>query len=46
MITKGMVSASVLGLFLIKCVSTRNVRSPLYLGFEKGFVVAATNKVK
>ena len=26
-------------------VSARNVRSPLYLGFEKGFVVAASNKV-
>ena len=31
--------------FVYKCVSTRNVRSPLYLGCEKGFVVAATNKV-
>ena len=31
--------------FVFKCVSARNVRSPLYLGFEKGFVVATSNKV-
>ena len=31
--------------FVFKYVSARNVRSPLYLGFEKGFVVTASNKV-
>ena len=31
--------------FVFKCVSARNVRNPLYLGFEKGFIVAAPNKI-
>ena len=31
--------------FVFKCVSARNVRSPLYLGLEKGFVVTAISEV-
>ena len=44
-VTKGTISAGLCPRFVFKCVSARNVRSPPYLGLEKGFVVAATNKV-
>ena len=31
--------------FVFRCVSARNVRGPLYLGLEKGFVVTAISEV-